>query len=380
MGMHGFGLTDDRLRTLYRTVPGPVAFIDESMRTPNDLGERPFYLMSGVIVDREQGSIVRDVLMDIPGSRYWHTYEAYKSPAGQRLIAEMIKYIGQAVEFNIVTVQATIDRSDRTLERARKECLTALASELTRGTGPNAVRLLVMESRNREHYPKGDAHDKDTVRALRAAGSLPREVTTHHTSSGKEPLLWTADLVSWALRRRLAVDDRAWFAPVEDVTTVLRVDGADMAVKRSNPHRRQPSPGVQPAVSHESDRSRERGPVVASRPNIHFGRTEGEYLAALRRAPAPEHGRTEREVALAVGTGDPARFVAATREYLQRPDQGSPAAEAVIAQAADHMLGADNAKKVRDALERLRASRDPEDDPTGYDGPAAPGRTRGMGR
>lgn len=89
-GMHGFGLTDRALAELYRTTTGPVAFIDESYREPLHSDERPFYSMSAVIVGRDQGALVRDVLMDIPGSTYWHTTEAYRSPAGKRVIKEMI--------------------------------------------------------------------------------------------------------------------------------------------------------------------------------------------------------------------------------------------------------------------------------------------------
>jgi hypothetical protein len=80
--MHGFGLTDRPLAEPYRTTTGPVAFIDESYREPLHTDERPFYSMSAVIVGRDQGALVRDVLMDIPGSRCWHTTEAYRTPAG----------------------------------------------------------------------------------------------------------------------------------------------------------------------------------------------------------------------------------------------------------------------------------------------------------
>ena len=82
-GMHGFGLTDPVLNTLYTRTKGPVAFIDESYREPLRSNERPFYMMSAVIVGRNQGSLIRDVLMDIPGSRYWHTTEAIGRVRGE---------------------------------------------------------------------------------------------------------------------------------------------------------------------------------------------------------------------------------------------------------------------------------------------------------
>jgi hypothetical protein len=65
--------------------------------------------MSAVIVGSDQGALVRDVLMDIPGSRYWHTTEAgLRHPAGKRVIKERIDYIASAADFNIVTVQTQI--------------------------------------------------------------------------------------------------------------------------------------------------------------------------------------------------------------------------------------------------------------------------------
>lgn len=65
-----------------------------------------------VIVGRDQGALVRDVLMDIPGSTYWHTTEAYRSAAGKRVIKEMIDYIAGAAEYNIVTVQTQVRKDD----------------------------------------------------------------------------------------------------------------------------------------------------------------------------------------------------------------------------------------------------------------------------
>jgi hypothetical protein len=360
-GMHGFGLTDRPLAELYRTTTGPVAFIDESYREPLYSDERPFYSMSAVIVGRDQGALVRDVLMDIPGSRYWHTTEAYRTPAGKRVIKEMIEYIAGAAEFNIVTVQTQIRRDDPGMKTARHECLGALTKELTRGAGENAVRLLVAESRNAKVHPGGDADDARVIRQLRSAGSIDRAVHVHHTSPGKEPLLWAADLSVWAFRRNLAVGDKQWFEPLQGISTVLHVDGADVSVKRSNPHLPQPSPGVQQTVSHESGRGRGRGPAVASPSSLVFDGSESEALARIRRIAAAAGKNVDQEVTLAVATNEPRRLVAAANVYLRQsrqPDgQSRSRTEEAITRAAEAIMQPQRAGKVKAALEQLRQQR-----------------------
>ncbi|MDJ0458619.1 hypothetical protein PUN71_015550 [Arthrobacter sp. NQ7] len=357
-GMHGFGLKDRSLADLYRTTSGPVAFIDESYREPLHSDERPFYSMSAVIVGRDQGALVRDVLMDIPGSTYWHTTEAYRTPAGKRVIKEMIDYIAGAAEYNIVTVQTQIRRDDPAMKTARHECLGALTKELTRGSGPNAVRLLVVESRNARSHPGGDADDARVIKQLRSAGTVHRHVHVHHTSPAKEPLLWAADLSVWAFRRNLAVGDKQWFAPLQDISTVLHVDGADVSVKRSNPHLPQQSPGAQQTVSHESGHGRGRGPAVASASSVVFDGSESEALARIRRIAGTAGKSIDQEVALAVATNEPRRLVAAANAYLKQSRQpnmpSQPRTEAALAQAAQTIMKPDGAAKVTAALKQLR--------------------------
>lgn len=370
VGMNGFGLTDPALERLYGDVKGPVAFIDESYREPLRSNERPFYTMSAVIVGRDQGELIRDVLMDIPGSRYWHTTEAYRTEPGKRVIAEMIDYLAEAVDYNIITVQTEISREDPGMHQAREEALSALAKEVTRGQGDGAVRLLVAESRNKKFHPDGDNADARNIKRMRSAGTLDRSVHIHHTSPGKEPLLWAADLSVWAYRRQIAVGDKKWFAPLEDISTVLHVNGADVSVKRSNPHLPQPSPGVQPTVGHEhlsNQRIRAGGPVVASRSSLVFGGAESEPLARIR-AIAAQHGRTvEQEIVLAVGTNDPRRLVAAANEYLRQattdPARTKPRVEESLTRSAETILPAAGAEKVKAALKSLRQRQSADADP-----------------
>lgn len=366
-GMHGFGLTDPVLSTLYQRTKGPVAYIDESYREPLRSNERPFYTMSAVIVGRDQGALIRDVLMDIPGSRYWHTTEAYRTEPGKRVIAEMIDYLAEAIDYNIITVQTEIRREDQDMHQARNEALSALAKEVTRGSGSNAVRLMVLESRNSNYYPHGDRDDNRVLSRLSSSKAIDPSTRFHHTSPGKEPLLWAADLSVWAFRRQVAVGDNHWFAPLEDISTVLHVNGADVSVKRSNPHLPQPSPGVQPVIGHISDRNRGGEPAVASRSSLVFGGAESEQLARIR-AIAASTGRTvEQEIVLAVGTGDPKRLIAAANAYLHNattdPTRTKPLVEESLTRGAETILPTAGAYKVKAALENLRRQRTAKPDP-----------------
>lgn len=382
--MHGFGLTDPVLSTLYRRTKGPVAYIDESYREPMRSNERPFYTMSAVIVGRDQGELIRDVLMDIPGSRYWHTTEAYRTEPGKRVIAEMIDYLAEAIEYNIITVQTEVRREDPGMHQARDEALSALAKEVTRGAGNDAVRLMVLESRNRNYYPNGDRDDNSVLSRLADSNAIDPSTRFHHTSPGKEPLLWAADLSVWAYRRQIAVGDKYWFAPLEDISTVLHINGADVSVKRSNPHLPQPSPGVQPVIDHVSDRNRGGEPVVASRSSLVFGGAESEPLARIR-ALAAQHGRTvEQEIVLAVGTDDPRRLLAAATAYLRQastdPAKVRPKTEESLTRSAKTILPSSSADKVTAALEALHARQNTAEDPRNDVPPPSTNRGRGYQR
>lgn len=206
MTMDGFGLRDNRLREIYAGSSGPVAFLDESYRAPGnrggDLNERPFYTIAAVVVDREQAATIRSAFTDIPGSLFWHTTEFNRGPVGQQYIREMLDYLAASDMFTVITVQTEIKIGDDNLmSYARAECLTTLATELTRGQGENAVRLMVMDSRDRV-IPGANKTDKDTIHRLRSAGIINENVQIQHSGPGREPLLWAPDVARMELPAR----------------------------------------------------------------------------------------------------------------------------------------------------------------------------------
>ena len=238
-------LRDPRLELLYQNAPGAVAFLDESYRENPFPGERPFYAMSAVTFAKEQLDHVREVLTDIAGGRYWHTTEAFKLGRTQD-IAEMGQYLAEQVEWSIVTVEATITARGG-LPEARQTCLSAAAREVTRGSGSGAVRLLVAD-RNRDDGL--NRADQRTVGALRSAGDIDQNVALYHGRMGAEPMLWTADVISWSAYRTLAVDDGRWIAPVRDVLTVLDArTGKPLDMKQ--PQAAAATPGARRSTLHE---------------------------------------------------------------------------------------------------------------------------------
>lgn len=246
-------LRDPRLDTLYTRTPGAVAFLDESYRENPFPGERPFYAMSAVTFAKEQLDHVREVLTDIAGGRYWHTTEAFKLGRTHD-ITEMGQYLAERVEWSIVTVETTITARGG-LPEARQTCLAAAAREVTRGSGPDAVRLLVAD-RNRDDALNRD--DRRTVAALRSTGDIDENVALYHGRMGTEPMLWTADVVAWSAYRTLAVDDGRWIAPVRDVLTVLDArTGKPLDMKQ--PQAAAATPGAQQTTGENRGQS-----VVAS--------------------------------------------------------------------------------------------------------------------
>lgn len=315
MTMDGHSLRDEQLRGAYATTSGPVAFIDESYRGPGFIGhsgpERPFYVLSAVVVERDQATYVREALTDIPGSLFWHTKDLIKDPVGQQYMREMLDYLASSEMLSIVTVQTDVRIGDDTqMNHARAECLSTLATELTRGRGENAVRMIVMDSRE-PYSPQANSRDQDTIHRLRSTGIIDENVQLHHSGPGKEPLLWTPDLAAWSYRRELAVGDTLWFDRIRETTIQLHAHGMEAAVKRNNPHLPQQSPGAL-TTSYESQRR-----VVSLQSLVHQGR-ESQQLAAVRKvtAAAPKFSN---EVTRAVGAGGISRV-----EALQRQVKASP--------------------------------------------------------
>jgi hypothetical protein len=255
--MSSMFLRDQHLATLYARTPGPVAFLDESYRAPTGDGERPFYAMSAVTFEPDQLDQVRDVLTDIAGSRWWHTTEAFKV-GNTDAIVEMARYIADEVYWSVVTVEATVAARGG-IDEARQTCLAAITRNVTQGDGDGAVRLLVADN---VVDPRTNNADQRTVEALRAAGDVDRHVVLYHGRMGDEPLLWTGDLVAWAARRALALDDTRWIDPLRGALTVIDARTGQV-LNMKQPQAAAATPGARQPVGEMS-----RGEAVVAPPSV----------------------------------------------------------------------------------------------------------------
>lgn len=217
-------LRDPELERFYARTPGPsVAFIDEAMRENPRPGEIPFYKMTAVIFPKDRMDIIREALVDIPGSLYWHSTEEFKTASGRERIYEMATYIADVSDWNIVSIATPITDQPRSIASARAHCLDTLAREITRGSGEDAVRAIVAD-RNKD--PHLNTNDMAVLEQLRRTRAIDIDTGFRHGRMGQEPLLWAADAAAWAVRRNIALDDGRFVEPFIQTGKLTVLDAA----------------------------------------------------------------------------------------------------------------------------------------------------------
>lgn len=203
--------TTQFIENIYRQFPGQsVAFLDEAYRGFERPGEQPFYLFTAVIVKPDDMESMRKELLDITGSRYWHTSESLRTPDGRDRAKEMLEYLIDGIEPILIAKKVAVDPADGTLEGARRTCFRRLAVGLTSGVEDvcEPVRLIVMERRNTTALLKMDSR---TFSDLVSEGAVPRASRLVQASPSDDRLLWLPDAVSSAVRRSMAVGDDAMY-------------------------------------------------------------------------------------------------------------------------------------------------------------------------
>lgn len=213
--------------------PSPVAFLDESMRETAGPGVETFYQMAAVILPHDRLDDIREGLVDLAGGTYWHTTEKFRGSNYDRGdIVDMVDYVTRESEWNVVAVKMPLAGASRMdLARARGQCLDRLVRNITRGAGSGAVRAIVADNNKDQALNK---LDQQVVGKLRDAGAIHEKVSLTHGRMGQEPLLWSADAMSWSVRRNIAVDDGRFIKPTLDegkLTVINAVDGAHLEMK-----------------------------------------------------------------------------------------------------------------------------------------------------
>lgn len=327
-------LRDPRLTQLYQDTPGAVAFVDESYRVNPLSDQRAFYSMSAVTFDKGRLDQVREVLTDIAAGRYWHTTEANQVGRHDD-IARMTRYIADQAEWNIVTVETTVQPGDDGVLRARSTCLSAIAREVSRGEGPGAVRLIVADNNRDENVNR---LDRQVMERLRATGDISRHVSLYHGRMGREPVLWAADVVSWSAYRNITVDDERWIEPLRDVLTVLDAQ-TGLAIKMKQPQAAAATPGAQELVPATQRTESQREVPVASANSIHTEDSDPPVAAKFQRGSSViedlvtqvAHLRRQAGAQGVIQGNTPEALAARARRLLERkthdsaPDSRPPA-------------------------------------------------------
>ncbi|MCL2849923.1 MAG: hypothetical protein FWE61_07765 [Micrococcales bacterium] len=85
--------------------------------------------------------------------------------------------------------------------------------------------------------------DQRTVSNLRTARDVAGAVRLYHGQMRDEPVLWAADVLAWAARRSIALDDTRWLALLDPVLTVLEARSGHV-LKTQQPQAAVATPGV----------------------------------------------------------------------------------------------------------------------------------------
>lgn len=235
----------DLERFYLSAAPGPIAFVDESMRqstgTDGDASsaresvrqERSFYQLAAVIFSHSGLDSIRERLVDLAGGTYWHTNKKFRGTDADRGdIVEMVDAVTRASEWNVVAVKLPLaGPSRKDIAQARALCLDRLVRNVASGSGDAAVRGIVADN-NRD--TDLNALDLQVVATLRRSGAISRHMGLAHGHMGDEPLLWAADALPWAVQRDIARDDARFIAPTLKegrLTVINAVDGKLLNMK-----------------------------------------------------------------------------------------------------------------------------------------------------
>ncbi|MGW4635503.1 hypothetical protein [Nocardia sp. NPDC004415] len=196
------------LADAYRRGKGPVAFLDESYQIADGTVRQneTFYVLTAVIVRIPDMDELRENLLAIVGSSYWHSTEALRDGgSGPDIMRAMLEYLSEGVEPVMIAHRVSVAEGDKDGEAARRDCYRSLAVELSRGgTGRDPVELLVLEERNQSNLRN---RDKRNHRDLVSEQLIGRNSRLVQTSPRYETLLWLPDVVSSAYRRSLTHRD-----------------------------------------------------------------------------------------------------------------------------------------------------------------------------
>lgn len=195
-------VTEGMLTQAYLRAPGGyVAFLDETFQLDDSNASRTeFYMLSAVVVHRDDLGGLRSGLRKVVGGSFWHTSEELKTPEGRARALEVAEFLAdpEGNEVGIVAIKTPV--AEGAGDAARAACFQQVGKQLCGGGGllaDGGVHLMILEQRRMQ---RNRSYDTSIVKDLRKGGALCRQCHMIQASPSDEHLLWLPDLVSSAVR------------------------------------------------------------------------------------------------------------------------------------------------------------------------------------
>lgn len=197
----------------YASTELPVVFIDESFRLD---GDDRYYIVAAAMVDADQLVATREALRAFYGTDAMHASEMYKR-AELSTLDGAAHLVDRQTDARDIVVYAPIDLSDDHANVARARCLETVVESLH--TEFDASTFVIDARRLADE----NEADRRTIRDLRRAERIGRDVVALHARPSEEPLLALADVLAWSFRQEYARGESRWFEHLREHTQVTRL-------------------------------------------------------------------------------------------------------------------------------------------------------------
>lgn len=197
----------------YRATDRPVVFIDESFRLD---GVDRYYIIAAAMVDADQLVATREALRVFYGTGAMHASEMYKR-AELGSLDRAAHLVDRQTDARDIVVFAPIDPADEHAKIARARCLASVVESLHAAFDASTF---VIDARR---LADENEEDRRTIRDLRRAERIDRDVAAFHARPSEEPLLALADILAWSFRQEYARNESRWFEPLREHTQVTRI-------------------------------------------------------------------------------------------------------------------------------------------------------------
>lgn len=197
----------------YASTDNPIVFIDESFQFD---GPNPYYIVAAAMVDANQLVATRMALSEFYGTDAMHASEMYQR-AELRSLDDAAHIVSRQTDARDIVIYAPIDPADSHAQRARSRCLEHAVESLH---GAFEASTFVIDARR---LADENEADRRTIRDLRRAQRIGRDVVAMHARPSDEPLLALADILAWSFRQEHARNETRWFDPLREHTQVTRL-------------------------------------------------------------------------------------------------------------------------------------------------------------